>query len=147
MFNDAPFILSALASRLHTDPNGLGSFWTSLALDGQARAYQEIVGALVQRGFTLAQIQAWDEGASFERDMALYYALNASDRADLAGASLNRFKQLAGVAVFIGGVFTEPGLVAPGQVMTGRIGRGTEFGPRGAFYEPRDCRFRDILDP
>lgn len=138
MFNSPTLIIAALANRLHQDAATLPAFWTGLATDGQQRAYQEIVGALDNRGFNAAQIAAWDEGPSFERDMALYYALNGGGRADDVGSSLNRFKQLAGIAVSIGGVWTQPGLAAPGQVTTGRIGP-REFGPRGAFYEAHDC--------
>jgi len=39
-------------------------------------AYQDIRGALFQRGYTAAQIDSWDRGAVFNRDIGLFWLLS-----------------------------------------------------------------------
>lgn len=44
-------------------------------------AYNEILGKLLARGFTLAQIAAWDQGPFYERKISLFFV--ATDNAAL----------------------------------------------------------------
>ncbi len=43
--------------------------------EAHAAAYNEVVGRLLRRGFTLAQITAWDQGIFYERMISLYFVL------------------------------------------------------------------------
>jgi hypothetical protein len=50
--------------------------WTEIAQTCNVRAYNDIVTILSQRGYTLAQVLAWDRGAEFERDLADFFVLS-----------------------------------------------------------------------
>ena len=53
-------------------------------------AYNQILAALVARGYTPAQVQSWDAGADFERSITLHLVLSGGGAAD-AGAVSDRF--------------------------------------------------------
>lgn len=97
-----------------------------------ARAYQEIVTALAQRGYLLAQITQWDRGAEFERDMTTWLNLSMGGlgqnidpkfidrfdrRKELHGSERDEIKP---VSLTIGGLFTAPAGTA-GTVQSGPI--------------------------
>lgn len=50
-------------------------YWPVIITECNAAAYNEIVSRLAARGFTTAQIAAWDRGAEFEKRIGLYWAL------------------------------------------------------------------------
>ena len=68
-------ILPGLAGILKTAVTSLQSYWTPIADSARLRAYNEIITQVGDRGFSLAQIQAWIRNAEFERDIALYFCL------------------------------------------------------------------------
>lgn len=76
--------------------------WTSIVSQANAAAYNEILAAFASRGFTKAQIDLWDRGAEFERDIGAWWALthNAALFTDTYNAAslaaLDRRKELWG---------------------------------------------------
>lgn len=60
----------------------LQGWWQSIVADANARAYEEITSLLIGRGYTLAQINAWDYGAGFQADLMLYFALSRAATTD-----------------------------------------------------------------
>ena len=64
-----------VANALKVDENDLPGNWDQTIEDAATDAYREIVGKLMARGFTQAQIDAWDRGAEFQRDIGLFWNL------------------------------------------------------------------------
>lgn len=124
----------------------LPAWWTTIITNAQLRAYNEIFAALSGRGFTAAQIAAWDRGPEFEGNMTCYYALMAGGAAESidekALASLDRSKELTGdpqhpaVQITNGGVYQYP-QGNPGTVGTGRMSPG---GSIFSWPDPSDPR-------
>ncbi len=58
-------------------PTQLGTLASpgNVITEAHAAAYNEVVGRLLRRGFTLAQITAWDQGIFYERMISLYFVL------------------------------------------------------------------------
>ena len=75
-------------------------------------AYQDILGRLLARGFTKAQVDSWDRGAEFQTAIALYWCfVNAGmyggyDVETLR--ALDRRKDLDKELVFASGVWIQP---------------------------------------
>lgn len=125
MFLTDAQIVPLLAAQLKIDlaTGTLDPFWLTLLATAHSRAYNEIVMRLVQRGYTQAQVDAWDRGAEFEQDLAVFWALSQGAGlqadADLKGVErLDRRAELDTVSVLNAGV-----LISPGSA--GRIGFGT----------------------
>jgi hypothetical protein len=142
MFLTDAQIAIALANRLKQSPNKMPTYWMEIVTSSHASAYQDIVGAFVARGFNATQINAWDRGIEFERDISLYYCLVAGGVLEVYnGKELDRRRELLSVQIFVNQVWQKPAAATdpaglPGQVMTGRIagdrGRIREvFGPDG----------------
>ncbi len=141
MFLTDAAVLLAVANAIHQDVTTLPAFYASI-LDGATAntgahnaAYQEIVGALIGRGFNQAQINGWDLGSDYELALTLLRVFtNAGVSAAINPEALNEWrtmrKQLTGergvapVQLFVGGVWQQPAAAPnslPGQVMTGRV--------------------------
>jgi hypothetical protein len=58
-----------------TNQTQLVASWDSILLDANAAAWTDIQNALRGRGFTDAEIAAWDGGRTFQIDIAEYWAL------------------------------------------------------------------------
>jgi hypothetical protein len=124
----------ALADDLKIPVGSLSDYWTGNISGGgilpgaQQSAYQDIVGALIGRGFSQAQIDAWDRGPEFERDLMLFRAHSRGGGLSTEKpAALDRSKDLLRVEVFIKGVWQQPAAAPnqlPGQVMTGKLKAG-----------------------
>lgn len=56
-------------------PASLSPNWDQVIQDAIDAAYRDIQGALAERGYTVSQINTWEDGASVQRTQALYYAL------------------------------------------------------------------------
>lgn len=112
----------------------LPSFWTTIVDRVQLAAYQEIVGALINRGFTAAVIDTWDRGAEFEREIALYFACTSPQ--GVGSFDVNALKiydrrpELKNVQVFVDGVPVAP---TDGTNATEQIGYGTRDEGSGVF--------------
>jgi hypothetical protein len=131
MFVTAAQLKSRVADVLRQSQGAaqLISNWEGIVQDACRAAYGDIAAALAGRGFTQAQLAAWDQGYDFQMAIGLYYALETAaaagkvppDDAD-AIAKLDRRAELATVPVLNGGVLVEPGVDEAGA---GPIG----FGP------------------
>lgn len=108
---------AALESKAH-DRLGLAASedlpdrYASVVTDANTAAYQDIRRALLRRGFTQAQIDAWDDRVEFNRDIGLYwiFAGQPNQSADDTWIEkLNRREELETVAVMIDGEVVEPG--------------------------------------
>lgn len=75
MFLTDDDVRQSVAGLLKMDVAGLAGYWDRLVKECHASAYYDVRGALLQRGFTAAQVDAWDRGAEFERDLTLYWCL------------------------------------------------------------------------
>lgn len=130
MFNTSTTVQNAVAARLHKNYSDLPSFWAQLISDCQTRAYNEIVSRLAARGFSAAQIAAWDRGAEFELSLTAFWAI--TDGAGLEGADdkflakLDRREELDTVAVTSGGTFSDPAGTA-GLPSTGSYDTSTDM--------------------
>lgn len=97
--------------------------WSNINSEAHASAYQEIVGRLLNRGFTLAQIQGWDRGGEFELALTRFWALTNGgglSAYDMDSVKLfDRRKDLDNVIVFVNGVFVNPTAQQPGTVNFG----------------------------
>ena len=124
MFLTDAHIRASVVAALKVSAGDLPDYWDQLINESHTAAYQEIVGALIGRGFTQAQIDAWSRGAEFEKDLALFWALTKGgglhNYDDRFPKSLDRRKDLLTVQVYSGGVWVTPG-EDPGTVGSGAI--------------------------
>ncbi len=131
MFLSDAAIVQAVADLLSQPVANLPAKLGTLASPGNAvveahaAAYNEVLGRLLNRGFTLAQITAWDQGPFYERMISLYFVM-----IDVAGTlgyddrwvkQYDRRADLATVLVAAAGVFSTP--AAPAGA--GTVGVGT----------------------
>ena len=143
MFLTPGQVIQAIANRLSIDPSQLPSKWQEIANSAQSEAYNQIVEALTVRGFTLAQILSWDAGPVFERDLSVYRALvNGGAVASfdpITLARMDRSKELVTTAVFVGGVYLNPGQPSPGQAAVGAQDTSSCFGPPRSGFVGGSC--------
>ncbi len=120
-------------------------YWESLVNEANRAAYQEVLGNLLQRGFTKAQVDAWDRRVEFQRDMMLYWSLTKGGAlegfSDLFIRALDRRKELKEVQVFVSGAYVNPlaGINAPGVCSFGPSS-GTAAGTIWNWPDPDDDR-------
>lgn len=115
-------VLADLADVLKQAAADLPDHWGRIVPRAHASAVQEIYGRLLNRGFTAAQVDAWDRVEEFERDLSLYWCLvrgGAYGQIDEAALkALDRRKELDAVLLFINGVWVKPTGDQPGLVST-----------------------------
>jgi hypothetical protein len=107
---DEDEMTAILASSLKTTPDKITAtgVWEKTIVDSIDAAYQDIVGALTERGYTSSQIAAWDRAEEYNRDLGLFWCLVKG--AGLHGNDptfinkLDRRKELESVAILIDGV-------------------------------------------
>jgi hypothetical protein len=111
------------------------SYWKEIIPDALLRAKADIVNAFASRGYAVAQIDAWDYGASFQTDLALFWALvqggttqnypegyvdKLDRRAELRG---DRSAGILPPPLIINGVAVSPNPVKPPRVSGGDMVR------------------------
>lgn len=109
---------NAVAAMIKKDPAALEPFWAELIPIANESAYNQIVSALNDRGYTTAQIDAWDRGAEFQRYISIYEVMVlAQALTDFNLENLRTFaarvNQLADVVVKTGGEVIEAGADSP----------------------------------
>jgi hypothetical protein len=113
----------AAALKLADGTSALSSFWTTLVTQCNLRAYGEIKGRLLRRGFTAEQVDAWDRGAEFQTDIGLYLTLmygGALENFDEAFIKrINRIGELKTVQVY-----DDDEAISP-EATPGTVGYGT----------------------
>jgi hypothetical protein len=86
-----------------------------------SNGYQEILGRLLNRGFTTAQIDAWDRRVEFSLDISTWFALRhiaQAEDSDLWPQKFDRREELDTVVVVSDGEVQEP------EAGARRIGQG-----------------------
>lgn len=116
-------VLTDLANILgQASSASLVSRFSGIVADSVQAAYLDITTALSERGYTAAQIEAWDRGEEFNRDIALYWSLikaKVSRDEYMTINKLDRREELKTITVTIGGEVVEPettGLVGYGDL-------------------------------
>ena len=136
MFLEDDEVLSAVAITLKKTPDelvGSAPYWAALVQQAHVSAYQDVVGRLLARGFSKGQVDAWDRGAEFERDLTVFWALTRGGMleafSDLSMKPMDRRKELDTVQVFVRGVYINPdsgqhgpGLCSYGSINDARMG-------------------------
>lgn len=112
----------------------LAEHWQTIVVRAHTSGYWDIVNALLKRGYSKAQIDQWDRGEEFEKDLACFWSLaraagqnpDAFNGEYLAqGKLLDRRPELAEVVFTIGGVLVHPDGTY-GQVTTGPFDTGED---------------------
>ena len=95
----------------------VANYWTDIVQKSHAAAYQDIFNALIRRGFTPAQIAAWDRGPEFENHIALFWCLVNGGGLQQYDPTyikmLDRRPELRTVEVSNNGVWQSPGIAPP----------------------------------
>lgn len=117
---------ATVAAALKVDPANLARYWDAELQRCHESAYKDIRGALLVRGFTAAQADAWDRGAEFERDIGLYWAcvrgIGAMALDPVALDRLDRRAELMTVMVEVAGGATQNPAATPGRISAGMLG-------------------------
>lgn len=123
MFLTNAQLKSKVAAALKQTPAGLDSYWDDIIRDANVAAYQDIVGGMLARGFTKAQIDDWDRGAEFQGLIGTFHALTIGGALDsFSDAQINKMDRrgdLKTVQVFISGEWVKPTNTASGPGMCG----------------------------
>lgn len=113
-----------VAGALKVREQELAGYWDQIAQDAHGRAYKQVRGALLARGFTAAAVDNWDRGAEFEHDLGLFWCMVLGDwpSRDLEQIKLlDRRKELETVPVELDtGVPQEP-TGTPSRMAAGRF--------------------------
>lgn len=122
------------------------AFWTEIVTNSHESGYKDVYTALVNRGFTAAQIAQWDDGARYELDQSLFWCLirggSLHNYDPKLLSNLDRRKELASMRqLVISGVWQGPSLTTPGLIMGGetRLGTGVFPIPTGGTGCSSDC--------
>lgn len=116
-----------IASRLKVDGVDLSDAdWVPNVSSSNKAAYADIIGALLARGYTAAQIATWDARKTFQLHQGMFWALYGAKGADDPDserwAKFDRREELKTVALVAGGVIiTDPakaGAVSYGTLNT-----------------------------
>jgi hypothetical protein len=128
MFVSDTVILTDLAADLKQPdlPTLLGKapWWSAAVSLPHLQAYNHIVARLAARGYTPAQIAAWDRGPEFERVLGVYWALVENGILSEVGLKCiekyeRYFKDLESVTLTAGGGVVQDPLGMVGQAAVG----------------------------
>ncbi len=126
MFLSDAQIKTSLAAHLKQDADDLDmNVWGPILGRAHQAAYQEILGKLLARSFTIDQINSFDSGAFYEESITLFFLAargSFGESYDLTAAKLlDKRADLVTCQVFIGGKWVKPleGASGPGTVNTG----------------------------
>lgn len=130
----------------------LKPFWDSLIRRSQIAAYNEIVTAFANSGFTLAQITQWDRGEEFQMDIGAWWALKRIGvmHSDILGQqnldALDRRPELWGTKDGVPGVvLTINGVVQQAELPYGQPNTGPMDTTEDLFVmDPDDRRIGQV---
>ena len=135
-------VLSSVADTLKYQVSNLPAYWTNIVTQQHAAAYQYMVGKLVARGFTLAQILQWDQGPYYEMELSKFFVFTdaaAVDAVNLTNARLRDVrKELETVLLCVGGAYITP---AAGGDTPGTVGFGPMNNDCTAIFEYPDKEY------
>jgi hypothetical protein len=109
-----------IADMMKVPIGALPRSWDTIIVDANRAAYMDIRGALILREFAATQVDGWDRGAEFQKDLGLYWALvkgaGLHSYDDRYISRLDRRKDLETVLVeFVGGAVQDPSDAQGGQ--------------------------------
>jgi hypothetical protein len=141
-------VLQAAANLFKKPLADLDPLWSSLAADAVQEGYADLVGVLLPRGWTIAQLDAADQRTIWNKDQSIYRLLVAAgalaDYPDTFVKPFDRRAELGTVSgILIGGVPQGP-TVNPGGSDIGGISHGTVV---GATLTPHEWRSLGFIDP
>lgn len=128
-------LLNDLSDLLKKEQGTLLPYWGNIVSAAHGWAYAFVVNTLAGRGFTLAQITAWDLGPHYERDLTLWKALvrggGLEGYDDRFVKMLDVREELSKVSTLvIDGVFQQP------EGAAGTVGVGAADTSRDVFVWP-----------
>lgn len=127
----------ALADMLKKSVSDLSAYWDRIITEANRSATDDITYRLMARGYSVAQIDQWDQRVTFNTDIGLFWALTRGgglgDYPDLWVNKLDRRKELDTIAIFAGGVVILPGADSDGSGFAIGGGRLNEAGYRFNF--------------
>lgn len=127
----------ALADMLKKSVEDLADYYTRIVPAANQAAADDITYRLMARGYSLAQIDQWDQRVTFNTDLGLFWALTKAgglgDYSDQWVNKLDRRKELDTIALFVGGSVVLPGEDADGSGFAVGGGRLSEDGYRFNF--------------
>ena len=128
-------LLTALGGALYkTDPSTLAIDANTLH-SANVFAYQQIVGAMLTRGFSQGQVDSWDQAIEYSTHLALYWCFTYGGVPFGGEAAqkdkFDRRKELKDCPLFIGGVMQFPGAVDQSEP-----GAAVAYGVMGSSYCP-----------
>lgn len=135
-----------LADILQVDVADFDSIKSSTITDSNNAAWNDILSILVARGYTMAQVDAWDQRVVYNTDIAMFWAF-VKGRLPIADGTmqvdkLDRRKELLEMVLLIGGVPVLPGPADAGNnaVSGGRTAPGyvRYLTHRGSVFRPGD---------
>lgn len=143
-------VLQAVADDLHKgDKAQLRTRWTAIATRAVERAHSDLIGILTAKGYTIAQLEGWDDRARYARDQALFWAYvegaaldNPSDR-DYNKLD-NRQALIKGdISILINGGVVLPGLsdaAIGGSVLTGVLNTSSNLNVSPSTFDTQAYR-------
>lgn len=148
-FITADQLKAKLASLLHVPEAKLtGGQWDQIIADSAASAKNEILARLYARGYSLAQITAWDRVEEFQTDIGLFWCLTKG--ANLLANfpteldKLDRREELSGADIVVAGVIVTPAdAVVGGMIGSGQFDTTNDLYTRASGDDlPVDSPFR-----
>jgi hypothetical protein len=116
--------------------------WDSIISDSNLSAYNYIVSALLRRGYTMDQIDAWDSRTTYEIDIGLYWSLVkggcTKDFDETFINALDRRLELLDLELVIGGEIVVPPVLPLGG--GGSVQSGTMKNDNDLFCPPTPRR-------
>lgn len=136
---------TALKDTLHVEDVELETFWAGIITRCVDRGYVDLKNYLMALGYSMAQLDAWDDRKIYTLDQSLYFAyIEGGGPEDQSDRDMKRFDRITllmkmesnVVALSIGGVMVKPGGEGSGAMVgSGRmeihnagIDYGTSFG-------------------
>lgn len=134
-------VKQAVADGLKKDVADLKDYWVRIITRCVERGYADIKNYLIGRGYTMAQLDQWDDRVTYTFDQALFFCyVEGGGPEDQSERDIKRLDRLAwllkekdGIAISIGGVMTPPGAPDPAAGMgCGSLpltNSGVDYGP------------------
>lgn len=114
---DAVILKQALADRLKKSVASLQGYWDNIVTDALSAGYSDLVVRLLAKGFTVNQLDAWDDRVRFNKDQSLFWCfVNGAGLGDYSDLSVNKLDHRAelekSATIMISGIATPPGATA-----------------------------------
>lgn len=156
-------VKTALAAILKKSEASLQGYWDTIINDAVGDAYADLTSILLAKGYTIGQLDSWDERERYNKDLALFWCLvKGGGLSTYNDVNINKLDSRAGLeksaTIMIGGNPVTPGGVDEGGGLGfGTLTQGTTTGADGINYgttfglrtQRRDGvnQYGDLLNP